>query len=147
MWKILKFLRLPFPELLLIAKSAILLVLIRPSLFLFSFKTLLKFIERVKLKSRQANRSSEIGSDRIAWAVIVTSRYIPFAKCLEQALVTQMLFAMYGYNSHLHIGVKKDGPERLKAHAWVESKGDIVIGNLDNLSQYSPLVSFRRQKS
>ena len=147
MGKILKFLYLSSSERLVIVNSAILLVLIRLGLFLFSFKTLLKLIEWVKFKSRQASRSSRIGSDRIAWAVVVTSRYIPFTKCLAQALVTQILFARYGYTAHLRIGVAKDGPERLKAHAWVESQGKIVIGDLKNLSQFSPLVCLRREKS
>ena len=147
MGKILKFLRLPSSERLIIVKSAILLVLVRLGLFIFSFKTLLNIVEWIKVKSRQTSHISEISSDRIAWAVVVTSRYIPFTKCLAQALVTQILFARYGYTAHLRIGVAKDGPERLKAHAWVESQGKIVIGDLKNLSQFSPLVCLKREKS
>lgn len=147
MGKILKFLNLPFSERLIIVKSAILLVLIRLGLFLFSFKTLLRIVEWIKIKSRQASHINGIGSDRIAWAVVVTSRYIPFTKCLAQALVTQVLYSRYGYTAHLRIGVAKDGPEKLKAHAWVESQGKIVIGDLKNLSQFSPLVCLKREKS
>jgi len=91
-------------------------------------------------------QAGSIGSNRIAWAVVVTSRYIPFTKCLAQALVTQVLFAHYGYTSQLRIGVAKDGPERLKAHAWVESQGMIVVGNLPDLSRFETLPSLEKKQ-
>jgi hypothetical protein len=53
--------------------------------------------------------------------------------------VTQILFARYGFTAKLRIGVAKDGRERLKAHAWVESQGKIVIGNMQDLSRYKAL--------
>ena len=122
-----------------ILKSATLLVLVRLGLLLFSFKSVMNLIAWIKSKRRTVTRTSSIESKRIAWAVAVTSRYIPFTKCLAQALVTQILFARYGYPSQLRIGVVKDGPERLKAHAWVESQGMIVVGNMHDLSRFKPL--------
>ena len=146
MRRILKFVRLPSTEQRILVKSAFLLVAVRLGLFIFPFKTLLNHIERVKSESRVANNVNGITSDRIPWAVVVTSRYIPFTKCLTQALVAQILFAQYGYAAQLRIGVKKDGRKRLKAHAWVESQGQIVIGDFKDLSHFSPLPTLEREK-
>ena len=137
----------PYPERIIIAKAASLLVLVRLGLLLFSFKTLMNSIEWIKSKSRTVVHTSRIDSYRIAWSVVVASRYIPFKKCLAQALVTQILFVCYGFTSQLRIGVAKDGKKRLKAHAWVESQGRIVVRDLMNLSQYSPFESLKREKS
>ena len=145
--RILKFLRLPSIERWLLVKAAIFLVLVRLGFFLFSFKTLLNQIECVKSKRRWTSNNGRIGSDRIAWAVLVASRYIPFTKCLAQAIVTQILFARYGYTAQLQIGVAKDGKGRLKAHAWVESQGRIVIGDLKDIFRYSLLPSLKRENN
>ena len=147
MRRILKFVRLPSTEQRVLVKSAFLLVEVRLSLFIFPFRTLLNLLERAKSESRVANNVNGMTSDRIAWAVVVASRYIPFTKCLAQAIVTQILFARYGYTAQLHIGVAKDGRERLKAHAWVESQGRIVIGDLKDISRYSQLPSLKRENS
>ena len=93
MEKIFKFFRLPPSHQMVILKSATLLVLVRLGLLLFSFKSVMNLIAWIKSKRRTVTRTSSIESERIAWAVAVTSRYIPFTKCLAQALVTQILFA------------------------------------------------------
>src|SRR5438309_451978 len=68
--------------------------------------------------------------DRVVWAVVVASRYVPMSTCLTQALAAQVLLARRGYSAHLHIGVAKEGAEaKLKAHAWVESDGKVLIGS------------------
>lgn len=50
------------------------------------------------------------------------------------------------YTSQLRIGVAKDGRERLKAHAWVESQGKIVIGNVQDLSRFKALPTLEAIK-
>jgi len=146
MGKISKFLHLSFSERRILVKSAFLLGAVRLGLFIFPFRTLLNLLERAKSESREASNVNGMTSDRLAWAVVVASRYIPFTKCLTQALVAQILFAQYGYAAQLRIGVKKDGRKRLKAHAWVESQGQIVIGDFKDLSHFSPLPTLEREK-
>ena len=79
--------------------------------------------------------------DRIAWAVAVASRYVPMATCLTQALAGQMLLARWGHTAQLHIGVANGPGGNLEAHAWLESQGTIVIGDVGELSRYTPLLS------
>jgi len=68
---------------------------------------------------------------RIAWAVKVASHYVPGAQtCLPRALATQFLMVKHGYPAELRLGVTRDDQE-FKAHAWVVSDGEVVIGGSD----------------
>ena len=79
---------------------------------------------------------------RIAWAVSVTSRYVPLATCLTQALVTKLMLARSGCYSILRIGVARSESGRLEAHAWVESNGKVVIGGSESsLKKYTTLAA------
>lgn len=80
----------------------------------------------------------------IAWAVTVSSRYIPRATCLVRGLATQVLLAHEGIHSDLCIGVAKDDPSSFEAHAWVETDGTVVMGGPE-LDRYTRLTSFSWQ--
>lgn len=94
-----------------------------------------------RLLTRAAGRDeSGIGQERIGWAVGAARRVVPWANCLPQALAAEALLARGGHPAELRIGVIKTGHGSLKAHAWVESGGRIVVGQLhEGLSQYTPL--------
>ncbi len=136
-----KFLHLSLRDKSLLVQSVFLLMTIRLGLSLILFKKILKFINRENHKYSGVNNKDRITLDRIVWAVEVGSRYIPRTTCLNKALTAQILLAKYGYQSSLHIGVAKNGDKKLDAHAWVESQGDILIGNLKDLSKFAPLLS------
>lgn len=70
------------------------------------------------------------GADRpveIALAITRASILVPFATCLTQALAGGFLIRRAGGNAVIHFGVARDDAE-FKAHAWLESEGDILIG-------------------
>jgi hypothetical protein len=46
----------------------------------------------------------------------------------------------------LRIGVSKGVKGNLRAHAWVESQGSVVIGELADLSGFSVLPSLERNQ-
>jgi len=116
-------------------------------LFLLPFKTFWDFIGNVRPKTIEGNNVHKMSPDQIAWAVKLSSRYIPFAKCLCQAMVVKILFTRHGYPAQLRIGVVKSDDKKLRAHAWVESQGQIVIGNGRELSLFNILPSFEQEKS
>ena len=64
----------------------------------------------------------------VAWAVRRASSVVPGATCLTQALAAHLLLARRGYASRLRIGVARESDEKLRAHAWLESDGIIVLG-------------------
>jgi hypothetical protein len=79
------------------------------------------------------------------WAVETAARHgFPSATCLTQALAVQVLLARRGYPAILHVGVARHDKE-LKAHAWVESEGEVVIGGFE-LERYTPLAALQEDK-
>ena len=82
----------------------------------------------------QENLSTKCSDDtasaqRLAWAVRTTSRRIPAASCLTQALSLQLLLRHYGVASSLKIGVARAAQgEGYVAHAWVEAGPRVLIG-------------------
>ena len=78
--------------------------------------------------------------ERVAWAVRAASTVIPGASnCLVRALATQAMLGRYGYSSELRIGARKAAQGALAAHAWLESAGTVVIGEVE-LDNYVPLA-------
>ena len=126
---------------LLLIKAGVLLTLIVLGLGLLPYKTVLAKINRITPRRSGASRKNKCPEKQINWAVSKMGRYIPNAKCLAMALTVKVLYAREGYPAELRIGVDKIGDKQIKAHAWVESQGKIVIGNLHDLSRFKVLHS------
>ena len=172
MWK---FLNLSATDRRLLVSAAVLLGAVRLGLWLLPFQTLRRLLTKMTrhATAQQAHpsRTASIASiatevpnattrtthvattqqtrdylpDRIVWAVVVASRYVPKSTCLTQALTAQVLLAQRGFPAQLHIGVAKQGEDKpLEAHAWVESEGRIVIGG-SGLGHYTRLSGLERQ--
>jgi hypothetical protein len=83
----------------------------------------------------------------ILWTVNCSSFYMPGnVLCLARALTTQVLLNRYGYTADLRIGVKRGETGDLQAHAWIEHHGNVIIGQLPELSLYIPLPSLTAVK-
>jgi hypothetical protein len=107
---------------------------VRLGLWLLPFQTLRRMLARAMFAS---HTPLSISPPQIARAVTVTSRYVPRATCLTQALAAQVLLEQYGYTSQLRLGVAKN--ERgFEAHAWVEYQGKVVIGGAEH-KNFTPL--------
>ena len=78
--------------------------------------------------------------DRISWAIEKTSRLIPAASCLTQAIAAHVMFHWAGIQSSLRIGVAKTANLKLSSHAWVEIDNRIFIGGHQQTS-YAPLLT------
>ena len=138
MRRIRKFFNLSSSERRLLIKAWILLGLIRLGLELFPFSTLRKLLDRLRIKLGSLKK--EFSEEQLVWSVTVVSRYIPKATCLAQALTTQLLLQQAGHQACLHIGVTEADEGCLKAHAWVESQGRILIGGFD-IDRYTHLLA------
>ncbi len=67
---------------------------------------------------------------RVARAVAVSSRYLGTAStCLTEALAATVLLGRRGCPSHIAIGVRLSHQASLKAHAWVEVRDSVVLGD------------------
>lgn len=138
MTRIRKFLNLSSIEQRLLIKTWVLLGVIRLGLELLPFSTLRKLLDR--LRSLRGSVSKEFSEAQLVWSVTVVSRYIPKATCLAQALTAQFLLQQAGHQACLHVGVTEAEEGGIKAHAWVESQGKILIGGFD-LNKYTHLLA------
>jgi hypothetical protein len=138
MRRIHKFLKLSSAEKRLLIRVWILIGTIRLGLELFSFSTLRKFLASIKpYPSKFTKKFSE---EQFVWVIAIASRYVPRSTCLVKTLALQLLFQQAGHQARLHIGVTDSEEGRLKAHAWVESQGRILIGGID-LNKYTHLLA------
>jgi Transglutaminase-like superfamily len=135
-----KFLLLPLPTQCLLIMSALLLAAIRLGLWLLPFQTLRRLLARISHLLSQLPKTAHPSVHNIAWAMAVVTRRVPVVgTCLTQALATQILLGWRGHPTHLRIGVAYSETGQLQAHAWIESGGKIVVGDLSDLSRYHPL--------
>src|SRR5262245_954482 len=98
---------------------------IRLGLWLLPFQTLRRLLDRASLMSPVSELRSP---GRIAWAVAAAARYVPRATCLTQAMAVEVLLRRNGHHARIHLGVARSRAKAFQAHAWVESRGKIVIG-------------------
>ena len=140
-----KFLQLPSAERWLLIKAALLLGVVRLGLWLLPFRTLRRVLTQLGQESEGLYKSDQCSEDRLAWGVTKASRYVPKATCLTQALATQVLLARRGQQALLRIGVAKGEQGRLEAHAWLESRGQVVIGGSE-LERYTRLASLEGEE-
>jgi hypothetical protein len=139
MRRVRKFLGLEASEQLLYLKSLLLVSAIRLGLWLLPFKVLQRLSAKMLPTSVKSSQIQANDWGRIATSVQVASRFVPQATCLTQALATQLLLGRKGYPARLQIGVTKNDEGRLQAHAWLESREAVVMGNLTDLSRFQPL--------
>ena len=114
----------------LLLAGGVVVACVRLLLWLLPFKRLVWLIERTALRSARVApvRLREDTHVRIAWSVTTAARYVPRATCLTQAMAAQWLFAWFGHPTLLRIGVVKGTDKSLRAHAWLESEGRVVVG-------------------
>ncbi|MEH2349203.1 MAG: lasso peptide biosynthesis B2 protein [Nostoc sp.] len=140
-----KFFKLDYQIKQLLITTFIVLTLVRLSLWLLSFKTLQQLLSSISNAKPKCQEKDHISIDKIIWAVEVSCYYMPGgAKCLARALTCQVFMSRHGYTSNLCIGVAKGEAGELKAHAWLENQGKVVIGDVANLSNFSQLASFTK---
>jgi len=136
MKRLYKFLSLTPRERVLLINALLLLGAIRLGLKLLPFQTLRRILATMAQPTGTLQAAEKASVDKVAWAVIVASHYIPGARCLAQALATQVLLERRGYPTQLRIGFTRDKGGQMSAHAWVESEGRVAIGGAGNMARY-----------
>jgi hypothetical protein len=137
------FLRPPVERLLLI-KAWCVVAGVRVALSLLPFPRFQALFGRMRAAIGVRRDTEPLPSiAQLVWAVQWASLYVPHPTCLTQALAAQMLLERCGYPTRLVIGVapheKGEGP--FQAHAWLESKGVVVIG--ESAVNYVPLTTLQ----
>lgn len=94
-------------------------------------------------KAAHAPWPSPYARQVIGTVEVVGNALLGSRPCLPKALVAQWLLARAGYETELCIGVVKEGRE-LKAHAWVERDGVVIVGGQSSPDQFTPLRPAQR---
>lgn len=82
---------------------------------------------------------------RIAATVDVADRFLPGDRtCLVRSMAAETLLRLHAVTPEHRIGVAKQPDGSMKAHSWLEFEDDVLIGDLDDLSQYEPLPPLDR---
>jgi len=137
------FWRLEIPRRRLVAEAGALLALVRVGLHLCSYTRLHRALGFLASRTRVSAPVSRAGHIDVAWAVTAAGRRLPLkTTCLVDALVTDTMLRRRHHASEVRFGVRLgERQPQLDAHAWVECEGDLVIGLLDDLNEYTPLAT------
>ena len=140
MWQRLRsFAGLPAPERWFVLRALGTLALVRVALRLLPFGTLRTLVDRLAKAPIAAPDASVARAVRRA--VDRAARTIPGSVCLAQALTAELLVRRAGQGARVSIGVAPNG-KPLDAHAWVESAGIVVAGEIEDLGRYRTLAVF-----
>jgi hypothetical protein len=52
-----------------------------------------------------------------------------------------------GHDAEVHIGVAKDAVRGFEAHAWVEHRGAILLGDDGDLGRYAPMLALTSEEN
>lgn len=114
---------------------------IRLSLWFFSFGMIRQQLKTVLSRWVCSPQTEKISVAFIVQAISIAANYSPGkVKCLARALTAQLLLNRYGYSHNFHIGVTKNESQELEAHAWIEYRGQVIVGELSNLNQFRTLA-------
>lgn len=126
-----KFLALPRTSQRLLLQSVVALCSVRVGLSLMSLTGLLKLHKFFASRRARNLAGRRVPFSQVTWAVAAAGRAVPgMSNCLIQALAAMAMLNRQGYSVRLCIGVGKQGPLQLDAHAWVEMEGNTIMGQI-----------------
>jgi hypothetical protein len=138
------FLQLPATERRLIVRATFLLGAIRLGLWLLPYRTLRRVLAQLARAPIYLHGTHRFSVDRLAWSVTKASNRVPRATCLTQALAAQVLLTWHGHPANLRIGIARGEDGKVQGHAWLDSRGRIVVGG-GELSRYKRLPDMERE--
>jgi hypothetical protein len=125
-----KFIKLSAPDRRLLATAVVSLVRARFTVMFVPVRNIL-----LPVAQRTDAVSANTDAEKISWAVETAARIVPTAKnCLVRAIAGRDMLARRGLSSQIRLGVAKNSPEILSAHAWLECGGMIVTGEGEHRS-------------
>lgn len=136
-----RYLQLSFTKQRLLIESMFFLIVGRIGLRILPFKTLNRFLQKFERKAKGMEHGNDTYQADILWAINRTGENL-FGDnaCLPLALAGQLQLNLHGFPAHTRLGVQKTINGEIKAHAWVECNGKVVIGGPEQeIEQYTIL--------
>jgi hypothetical protein len=142
-----KIARLTTIERALLIRTVFLVAAVRVLLWLVPWPKALRAVHALASAVPLLPRSKEFSTERLAWAVRVSSRLIPAATCLTRALALQCLLTVVGRSGTVEIGVMWKAPLSLQAHAWVEVDGRVLLSGASDVAPFLRMLSLKAPES
>jgi hypothetical protein len=127
-----RFFILPSKERWLLISAFLLLWAVRVGLWVLKFSAL----DSISKGRKSSHKQTEFTEEQIVWSIKAASAFVLQATCLTQAITARFLLSRYGYGADLRIGVLREN-DQLKAHAWLENEGRVLMGG--RISEFIPL--------
>ena len=130
-----KFFRLKNRQKILFMETLLLLTMLRILLQFLPYKQVSDLINKLNFKS-----NNEIPLAVVRQAILSVSKHVSFARnCFIKAIAGNILLKKYGHSTTMHIGAFKE-EDKLKAHAWLEINGKVILGRTEDLNSYVPFL-------
>ena len=139
MGRLIKFYRLTRAQRSLLVRAVCLLAAIRIALALVPLRALRDALAWRWRTTSVVPRPAAPTLQQIIWAIQSAARLVPGATCLVQGLTALRLGISAGYPVTMNIGTTKEVNGALKAHAWVEHQGQVILGAAEGIN-YTPLL-------
>ncbi|MCU4743565.1 lasso peptide biosynthesis B2 protein [Halobacteria archaeon AArc-m2/3/4] len=141
MGRVARFLAVPVGDKARLLTAATLLLVVRVGIFVVSLSRCRRLLLTVAAIASRIVPGSPT-PPRVARAVDVADTYLPGQRtCLMRSLTSETLHRLYGHEIDHRIGVDKTDDGTFEAHSWIEYDGEILIGDLEDLSRFEPLPS------
>lgn len=108
--------------------GAVLVAVVRVALWMLPSRTILRALRRLDAAKPDEPVHHAVPLNVIVWAVNAAAQRIPRATCLTRALAARILLRYFGYETRLCLGVAHNDDHSLRAHAWLEREGRVVLG-------------------
>ncbi len=119
-------------------RAALAVASARIALWVLPFRRVCGFVRGLAVN---ANVREDIPVNLLEWSVRVVARRIPMATCLTQALALQWLLARAGHRAGVYIGVASDEARGFESHAWVESRGEILLESTGGVNGFARIIA------
>jgi hypothetical protein len=138
-----RFCKLSRPEKSAFLSAVLAMPVVRLALLVISMRRVLEMLSRLG-RRWPIRLGHTIPVARAAKRIAQAKHFCPGSTCLSEAIAGHFVMSRLGLESEIRIGVAKTEGQ-FKAHAWLECKGGIVIGDPSpEGTQYSPMPSLRR---
>lgn len=115
----------------MLMEATCLMGLIRLAILIFPFRHIASLMgEQMSESPEYINAGMHAKAIEIGWAIRKMSTFTPWeSKCLVQALSALIMLKTRKIPSTLYLGIAKNEPGKLVAHAWLRCGELIVTGN------------------
>jgi len=133
-----EFKALPRARKLLLCEAAVLVAASKTLLTFAGLEAVERYFGTISQFLPCSRRSGSPASVR--WAVLTAATYLPGTyDCLDRALTGSTLLVANDQPHRLRFGVDTRS-DTFEAHAWIESNGDVLLGDVDDFGRFRALT-------